>query len=183
MTDTRELTRDQLRDQIEPLVPKGLDAEEITEGFLLSQIPASQRTRPIIPNPFGQKSLYAWSEDDASVLKLVMELLGRLVEGVGSGQAFWVPIGLGVKDIVCFLVDLRRHGVWVTDAMQIKVLLALRQAKAGLTAQQLRDRLAPAGAPQAAQILAALHALERTDAQSGPKPLVRADLTTWRSLV
>jgi hypothetical protein len=184
MTDTRELTQDQLRNEIERLVPKGVDVDQVMEGFVLSQTPASERTLPIIRNPFGQEFLYAWSSDDASILKLVMELLGRLVEGLASGpHAFWVPLGLGLKDIVCFLIDLKRHGVWVTDPLQIKVLLALRGAKTGLTVQQLRDRLAPAGAPQAAQVLSALHALEHSDAQSGPKPLVHANLTTWRSLV
>jgi hypothetical protein len=183
MTDLQKLTRDQLRNEIQPLVPKGVDAEEVIEGFLLSQTPPSERTLPIIRNPFGQKSLYAWSSDDASVLKLAMEVFARLSEGLVEGHPIWLTLGIGLKEIVCFLIDLRRHGVSVTNPLHIKVLLALHDAKTGLTVQQLRDRLVSAGAPTTAQIVDALRALERADAKSGPKPLVHADLMTWKSLV
>ncbi len=183
MTDVRELTRDQLRKEIKSMAPEGLDVEEALAGVVLSQTPASERTLPLIRNPFGKKSLYAWSEDDASVVKLALELLGQLVEGVAAGQAGLVNLGMGLKEIVCFLIDLRRHGVWVTDPLQIKILLSLHDADTGLTLQQLRDRLSNVGAPATAEILAALHALEHADAKSGPKPLVRADMTIWKSLV
>jgi hypothetical protein len=183
MTDVLKLTRDQLRNEIQPLVPKDVKVEDVIEGFVLSQTPPAERTLPIVRNPFGQKSLYAWSSDDASILKLVMELLGQLAEGVAAGHAGWFHLGLGLKEVVCFLIDLRRHGVSVTNPVQIKVLLALHDAKTGLTVQQLHDRLADSGAPTIAQIMDALHALEHADAKSGPKPLVHPDMTTWKSLV
>ncbi len=183
MIDLQNLTRDQLRKEIQPLVPKNVDPEEVIEGFLLSQTPPSGRTLPIIRNPFGEKTLYAWSSDDASVLKLVMEVFAHLSEGVVEGHPICLTLGIGLKEIVCFLIDLRHHGVSVTNPLQVKVLLALHDTKTGLTVQQLRDRLVGAGAPTTTQIVDALRALEHADAKSGPKPLVHADLMTWKSLV
>lgn len=183
MTKPREISRDELREKVAPLVPNGFDANEVIAGVALSLVPPSKRTLTIVRNPFKSNVLYAWSEDDASATKLALELLSQLGQGLLAGPAGLINLGLAVKEIVCFLIDLKRHSVRVSDALQIKVLILLHDAKAGLTAQQLRDRFGKEEAPSLPEIETALDALVRADVDGRLKPLVRKDQMIWKSLV
>lgn len=183
MTEQRDISVSELREKVAPLVPRGMDTDEVVAGVALSLVPPSERTLPVVRNPFNSDMAYAWSEDDASATKLALELLSQIAQGLLAGPAGLINLGLAVKEVVCFLVDLKRHSVRVTDPLQIKVLMLLRDADAGLTAQQLRARFGTAEAPELAEIEAALDALARADADGRPKPLVRADRLIWKSLV
>jgi len=183
MTEPRNISQDELRAKVVPLVPAGLDTDEVVAGVALSLVPPSKRTLPIVRNPLNSNVVYAWSEDDASATKLALELLSQLGQGLLAGPAGLINLGLAVKEVVCFLIDLKRHNVRLTDPLQIKVLTLLRDAKAGLTALQLRARFGQTAPPTLAEIETALDALVRADADGRPKPLVRADQMIWKCLI
>jgi len=164
------------------LVRGGIDADEVLAGVALSLVPPSERTLPMIRNPFKSNMLYAWSEDDASATKLGVELLSQLGQGLLAGPTGLLNLGLAVKEVICFLIDLNRHSVRVTDPLQIKLLMLLRDADAGLSAQQLRARFG-ATAPTLAEIETALDALARAEANGKPRPLVRVDQMMWKILI
>jgi len=182
MAEPRKISQAELREVIAPLVPKGIDADEVIAGVALSLVAPSDRTLPIVRNPFNKK-VYAWSEDDASATKLALELLSHLGQGLLAGPAGLLHLGLALKEVVCFLIDLNRNMVSVTDPLQIKLLLLLRDAEGGLAAQQLHARLHSTEGPTLAEIEMALDALSRADAKARPKQLVRADGMIWKILV
>ena len=62
MAEPRKLSETQLRAEIAPLVPDGIDADEVVGGVVLSLIPPSERTLPIVRNPLTSDMLYAWRE-------------------------------------------------------------------------------------------------------------------------
>src|SRR5262245_55850007 len=180
----REISADQLRETITPWVPRGFEHEEVVAGVELSLAPRSERTLPVVKNPFKGNVVYAWSEDDASATKLALELLSQLGQGLLAGPTALINVGLGIKDVVCFLVDLQRHSVRLTDPLQINLLMLLREADGGLTAEQLRARFrSKEEAPSPAKIETALEALKHADSKAGSKALVRADQMIWKSLV
>jgi hypothetical protein len=173
------VSQEELRKKVTPLTPAGLDPDEVLAGVALSLTPPEKRTLPIVP--IGRVT-YAWSEDDASATKLGLELLSRLAEGLLAGPAGLLQIGFAVKDVVCFLIDVTRHSVQLTDPLQIKLLMMLHDAKSGQTARELRDRLGPTP-PDLKEIEAALHALADAETRGRPKALVRADHMTWKCLL
>jgi hypothetical protein len=126
MTEPRKVNPTELRETIAPWVPDGVDADEVAAGVALSLTPPSERTLPIVQNPFN-KELYAWSAEDASATKLALDLLGELAQGLLAGPAGLINLGLAVKEVVCFLIDLKRHSVRVTDPLQIKMLMPSAQ--------------------------------------------------------
>jgi hypothetical protein len=182
MAEPRQITQSQLRKEIVPLVPAGINPDEVMEGVVLSLVPRSERKLPLVVNPFKNDVLYAWSEDDASAMKLALNLFGQITQALLAGHAGLLNMGIAVKEVVCFLIDLKRHHVQVDDPLQIKILLLLRDADAGLSAEQVLARLG-AGAPQLADIEQALDSLANAEADSGPRPLVRSDRMIWKILV
>lgn len=182
MSEPRKITQNQLREEVGPWVPAGLNADEVIEGVALALVPRAERTLPLLPNPLKSNVLYAWSEDDASATKLGLSLLGELWQALITGHAGLVSLGIAVKEAVCFLIDLKRHHVTVRDPLQIKILLLLRDADAGLSAEQIRARFG-AGAPPLADIERALDSLANAEAARGPRPLVRSDRMIWKLLV
>ncbi|CAL74580.1 hypothetical protein BRADO0649 [Bradyrhizobium sp. ORS 278] len=181
MTDQRKMSLSELQNEIEPWLPVGLSAAEVTEGVALALVPPSQRTLPIVRNPLGENELYAWSEDDASATKLALKLLGELMSALFSGHASLLNLGIATKEVVSFLIDIYRHHVQVRDPLQIKILLLLRDVEEGLSADQIWTRLGPD--ESIATIEQALDALTQTVAKGGPRPLVRCDRTIWKILV
>jgi hypothetical protein len=182
MSERREITQKQLREEVAALVPTGIDADQVVEGVALALVPRSKRTLPLVVNPFKNDVLYAWSEDDASATKLALNLLFELGAALFTGHAGLVNLGIGVKETVCFLIDLRRHHVTVRDPLQIKILLLLRDQDTGLSAQEIRARFGTGG-PTLGDIEHALHSLADAEAKGGPRPLVRSERTNWKILV
>ena len=176
---TEQLTYTALRERISPLIPPGIDRDEVTEGVLLALTPSSERQLPFIK--LKDDALYAWSEEDASATKLGLELLGETITALLADGGL-VSLGMAIKDIVSFLIDLRRHHTKVADPLQIKVLLVLRKAATGLTAIKIRERLG-AAAPTLVEVEDALRALAKAESRSGPRPLVRDDQTIWKILI
>lgn len=183
MTSSREISPDELREEILPWIPSGIDSDEALAGVALALVPPSQRTLPIVRNPFQSGVLYAWSSDDASATKLALELLSQLGQGLLAGPTGLVNLGLAAKEVICFLIDLKRHSVKLDDPLQIKVLMFLRDSDSGLSAQQLKDRFGKVRPPSLSEIDTALDALVRAEASGGPKPLIRVDRMIWKSLV
>jgi hypothetical protein len=171
-----------LRELVAPLAPAGLDPQQVVEGVALALVPRSERTLPLVQNPFKGDVLYAWSEDDASATKLALNLLSEIVQALLSGHAGLLNLGIAIKEVVCFLIDLERHHVRINDPLQIKILLLLRDTDAGLSAVQIGKRLG-IGAPPLASIEKALDSLARTEARGCPRPLVRSDRMIWKILV
>ena len=113
MTATRKISQDELREKVAPLVPDGIDtATRWSQGSRFRWYHPRSRTRLDRPGiPFKDNVLYAWSDDDASATKLALELLSQLGQGLLAGPGGLVNLGLAVKEVVCFLVDLKRHSV------------------------------------------------------------------------
>jgi len=176
------MTRDQLGEEIAPLVPAGVDPNEVMEGVTLALVPRSERKLPLVRVPFKSDMLYAWSEDDASSTKLALNLFGEIAPALLTGHAGLLSLGIAVKEIVCFLIDLKRHHVLVSDPLEIKILLLLRDADNGLSAQQIRAQF-KAEPPPLVDIEQALDSLAHAEAHGGPRPLVRSDRMTWKILV
>jgi hypothetical protein len=183
MTEPCKIGQSQLRAGIAPLLPKWIDADDALAGVALSLTPPSERTLPMIRNPLKSNVLYAWSDDDASATKLGLELLSQLGQGLFAGPAGLINLGIAVKETVCFLIDLNRHSVRVTDPLQIKLLMLLRDADGGLSTQQLRTLFGAPTAPTLVEIETALDALARTEAHNKPRPLVRVDQMIWKILI
>jgi hypothetical protein len=182
MSEQRKITLARLREEIAPLVPAGLNLDEVTEGVALALVPRSERTLPLVRNPFKSDVLYAWSEDDASATKLALSLFGEILQALLTGHAGLLNLGIAVKEVVCYMIDLKRHHVRVSDPLQIKILLLLRDADAGLSAEQIRARFGAEALPLAA-IEQALDHLAHAEAEGGPRPLVRSDRMIWKNLV
>jgi hypothetical protein len=183
MTGSREISHDELREEISPWLPSGIDSDEALAGVALALVPPSQRTLPIVRNPFQSGVLYAWSTDDASATKLALKLLSQLGQGLLAEPTGLINLGLAIKEVICFLIDLKRHSVQVVDPLQIKVLMLLRNSDSGLSAQQLSYRFGGSSPPSLSEIDNALDALVRAEADGRPKPLVRVDRMIWKSLV
>ena len=182
MSKPRQITLGQLREEITRLIPAGVHLDEVVDGVVLALVPRSERALPLVRNLFKSDVLYAWSEDDASATKLALNLLGEIVPALLTGHAGLLNLGIGIKEIVCFLIDLKRHHVRVDDPLQIKILLLLRDADAGLSSEQIRLRFG-AGAPPLADIEQALDSLAHAEADGGLRPLVRSDRMIWKILV
>jgi hypothetical protein len=182
MSEQRQITLSQLRAEIEPLVPAGINSDEVVEGVALALVPPSERTLPLLRNPLRNDVLYAWSEDDASATKLALSLFAEVAHALLAGHAGLLNVGIAVKEVVSFLIDLKRHYVRVGDPLQIKILMLLRDAKAGLSSEQIVARFGP-NAPPLAEIEQALDSLTRTEAEGGPRPLVRSDRMIWKLLL
>jgi hypothetical protein len=182
MSGQRKITASELRDEVAPLVPAGIDPQQVMEGVALALVPRSERTLPLVRNPFASDVMYAWSEDDASATKLALNLLSEVAQALLTGHAGLLNLGIAVKEVVCFLIDLERHHVRVNDPLQIKILLLLRDSDAGLSSGQIRERLGTEAPPLAA-IEQALDSLARTEARGGLRPLVRSDRMIWKILV
>jgi hypothetical protein len=182
MAEPRQITQSQLREEIAPLVPDGVDTDQVMEGVALALLPRSERRLPLVPNPFKSDVLYAWSEEDASATKLALSLLAELWQALITGHAGLVNLGIAIKEAVCFLIDLKRHHVTVRDPLQIKILLLLRDSDPGLSAEQIRTRFG-AGAPKLGEIERALDSLAHAEADGGPRPLVRSNRMIWKILV
>jgi hypothetical protein len=182
MSEPRRITLGQLRADIAPLVPAGINPDEVVEGVALALVPSSERTLPLLRNPLKSDVLYAWSEDDASAAKLALSLLAEIAHALLDGHAGLLNLGMAVKEVVSFLIDLKRHHVRVSDPLQIKILMLLRDAKTGLYSEQIVARFGPE-APPLADIEQALDALACAEAESGPRPLVRSDRMVWKLLL
>jgi hypothetical protein len=179
----REVTLSDLRNEIAPLVPKDISPDEVAEGIALSLVPPSERTYPLIKNYLREGTVYAWSSDDASVAKLT---LGVLAEGLGAllkGDFGLITLGMSIKELVCFLMDLYRHYVTVRDPLQIKILMLLKDADPGLSATQIQARLGGALAVPLMEVETALQSLEKVESRAGARPLVRSDQLIWKILV
>ena len=146
MSELRKLTLNELREEIAPMVPSGIDVDEVAEGVALALVPRSERQLPLVRNPFKNDALYAWSEDDASATKLALGLFGEVFQALFTGHAGLANLGVAVKEVVCFLIDLKRHHVRVSDPLQIKILMLLRDADAGLSVEQDSSTLSGCGA-------------------------------------
>src|SRR6185369_17349050 len=85
--------------------------------------------------------LYAWHESDASITKTALEVLSELGLSFISGA---VTLGVALKPLVCFLVELHRHRVRVSDPTEVSTLLVLDKARSGLTSAEIRKRLVEA---------------------------------------
>ncbi len=98
-------------------------------------------------------------------------------------------LGTALKPLVCFLVELYRHRVRVSDPTEVATLLVLHKAGSGLTAAKTRRRLAEADGAKAPSLLDVERALGRlAKAETAtkppePKPLVRLDGQVWKILV
>ena len=179
MLEPREITGVELRQQILPWIPRGLDPDEVAKGVALALVPPGERTYPLVSNPFRRDRLYAWSETDASAVRLALGLLGEIARAVLTGGVDLLSVGVALHEVVTFLIELKRHHVTVIDKLHIKLLLLLRDADGGLSASQILDRLGR-GAPPLAEIEQALLDLEHATSEAGPRPLVRRDRMIWK---
>jgi hypothetical protein len=131
--------------------------------------------------------VYAWRESDASVTKTALEVLSQLGQSFLLGPSGIANLGVALKELVCFLIELRRQRVRVSDPIEISVLLLLHKTPSGLTSTGIRQRLVEAhrgeGAPSLSEVENALDRLANAVAATGPKELVRADGQIWKSLV
>src|ERR1700730_6243159 len=99
MSEQRKITASQLREVVTPLVPAGVDPQQVMEGVALALVPRSERTLPLVRNPLKSDVLYAWSEDDASATKLALSLLRELLETLIAGHAGLLNLGIAVKEV------------------------------------------------------------------------------------
>src|SRR5262249_51321587 len=177
------LTRPQISDRVRPWLPNWVSADEATSGVLLSLRPPDQRTRAVEKSLNEPGVVYAWREEDASATKLAFEVLAHLGEAVVTGPHGILKLGFALKDLVCFLIDLHRHRVRISDPVEVSVLLSVRQSPDGLTSEAIRQRLSAAQAPTLTQIEDALERLSAAPSAGGPKELVRAYGQKWKCLV
>jgi hypothetical protein len=185
-----QITRQQVAERLRSSIPKGVDANQVIDGVLLSLTPPDQRTRPIerdLGAALGnRKVLLAWYEADASIIKTALEVLSELGLSFISEAMHW---GVALKPLVCFLVELHRHRVRVSDPTEVATLLVLHKAGSGLTAGEIRKRIAEADgakAPSLSDVEGALDRLAKAETSTKPpetKPLVRLDGQIWKSLV
>jgi hypothetical protein len=188
MNDPTEwLTKQQLKEQLSASIPNDMNIDQVMAGVLLALKPPDERTRPVELGIGKPDVVYAWHESDASVTKLALEVLAQLGLSFLSGPSGVANLGVALKELVCFLVQLNRHRVRVSDPIEISVLLLLNDARAGLTSKMIRQKLADAHgsevAPKLSEVEDALARLANSASSTGPKPLVRADGQIWKSLV
>jgi hypothetical protein len=168
--------------------PEGVDPNAVAFGIAMAITPPEELVLPVEQDLLHWgKVIYAWHEEDASATDLALEVLPHILGVFKPGPEGLISLGVSLKELVAFLVNLHRHRVRIADPLKIAVLLKLRDSDAGLTASQIAKRL-PAieghnAPPSVLDVEAALHALENEKAKSGPKPLVRADGAIWKSLV
>jgi len=184
---TKMLTPEQLEEELGPSIPEGLNTKDVIDGVILALTPVQERTRAIDKDLFKRGVVYARYESDVPVIKTALEVLAHLGESLLLGPAGIAHMGLAVKELVVFLIELYRHRVRVSDPVEVSVLLLLHQKRSGMTSKEISQRLIEAHgrdvAPSRAEIDAALDRLANAVAASGPKPLVRADGQIWKSLV
>jgi hypothetical protein len=149
--------------------------------------PPKDLTLPVERDLVRRNVLYAWREEDASATKVALDVLAQLWGAAVSGTGGFANLGVAIKDLVAFLVNLHRHRVRIDDPLKIAVLLILRENSGGLTAPQIAERVrgmkgreAP---PSVSEVEATLKALENENAKGGPKALVRPDGLVWKSIV
>lgn len=187
MAPADRINQSQLLEMVAPFVPEGVNPEEVASGVGIALTPPEDLTLPVESDLFRRNVLYAWREEDASATKLTLDVLGHVWGAAMSGSGGIVNLGIAIKELVAFLIQLHRHRVRIDDPLKIALLLRLRESAAGLTAAQLADRLKgikdPDISPSVREIEAALKALENEQAKGGPKALVRADGLLWKSLV
>ena len=183
MLQPRNVTLSDLRNEIAPLVPKDVSLDEVAEGIALSLVPPAQRTYPLVKNLLKKDTLYAWSSDDASVAKLVLGVLAEGLAALLKGDVGLVALGMTVKELVCYLMDLYRHYVEVRDPLQIKILMLLKDAHPGLSATQIQARFGGALGVPLVEVEKALQSLEKVESRAGTRPLVRCDQLIWKILV
>lgn len=187
MTEPMEqLTREQLSKRLRSAIPPGVDADQVMAGVMLALRPPEERTRPIERGLGESNVFYAWHESDASVTKMALEVLSQLGQSLLLGPSGIVKLGVALKELVCFLIELHRHRVRVSDPVEVSVLLLLHKTRSGLTSSGIRQQLVDAhgsDAPSPSEVETALDRLANAVAATGPKPLVRADGQIWKSLV
>jgi hypothetical protein len=188
MVSGDRISREQLLELVAPFVPQGVAPEEVASGVGIALTPPGDLTLPLERDLFHWKDVvYAWREEDASATKLALEVLGEVWGALISGPEGVVHLGIAIKELVAFLVELHRHRVRIDDPLKIAVLFILRENSAGLTAAQIAERLrgfkGRAEPPAVAEIETILKALANEQAKGGPKALVRADGLVWKSLV
>lgn len=180
------LTLEQLTERLGSFIPNGADKDQVIAGVILSLKSSEEKIRPLERGLLESGVVYAWHESDASVTKLALDVLGEL------GLSFFESNGLSnlgsaLKELVCFLIQLHRHRVRVSNPVEVSVLLILHGEPSGLTATQILKKLAGANLgnppPSRLDVDDALDRLAKATAASGPKPLVRRDQLTWKSLV
>ena len=184
---TELLTREQLDKRLRPSIPNGADADQVMAGVLLALTPPEERTRPIERGIGEPNVVYAWRESDASVTRVAFDVLKDLGQSVLLGPKGIAKLGVALKELVCFLIDLHRHRVRVVDPEEISVLLLLHKTPSGLTSRAIRQRLVEKHgrevAPSVPEVEKTLDRLANATAAAGPKPLVHADGQIWKSLV
>lgn len=181
------LTRQQLENRLHKSIPDEMDVDQVMEGVLLALKPVEEHTRPIERGIGRSDVVYAWHDSDASVTKMALEILTQLGLSFLSGPVGIANLGVALKELVCFLIQLNRHRVRVSDPVEVSVLLVLADAHSGLTSKDIRLKLVEAHgndhAPSLSDVEMALARLANSVSATGHRPLVRADGQIWKSLV
>lgn len=184
---TEWLTGSQLKERLQASIPNDMDVDQVMAGVVLSLKPPKERTRPVELGIGEPDVVYAWHDSDASVTKMALEVLAQLGLSFLLGPSGIANLGVALKELVLFLIQLKRHRVRISDPVEVSVLLLLNDARSGLTSKKIRQKLVDAHGSKFAYNLSevenALARLANSASNTGPKPLVRADGQIWKSLV
>jgi hypothetical protein len=184
---TERLTRQQLINRIQNSIPDQMDADQVIDGVILALKPAEERTRPLERGIGRSGVVYAWHESDASVTNMALEVLTQLGLSFLTGPAGVANLGVALKELICFLIQLNRHRVRVSDPVEVSVLLVLADTHSGLTSLDIRQKLVKAhgrdNSPSLSDVEKALARLANSVSATSHRPLVRADGQIWKSLV
>lgn len=178
------LTRLEIKRKLEPWLVEGLPADEIVKGVLVALEDSTKLTRPIEKGILGDRAIYAWRSEDVPVVEPALRLLGELLAG---GFVSPKALGVGIAELVTFLVRLRRERARVEDPKHIAVLLRLREGPSGgLSVTSLAEQLAELpdspfeGRSDVERIL---EELATPAAGERPHALVERRGMLWRALV